>query len=710
MAEEAAAHWTSQQSDVSPASGRSRGGQLPPPPTSGALDGARRVSALSFEPQAPLSWGEGAVLATADCAKYLVHELLLQSVRLLEGSSATVLSFVHSRRYYSQRRRRMVPSSGGGVGRSGSGLERQLSGSSAAPAEGSVYVSESGALGLVEGGWREWRVLLPLRVLFALWWTCVTVIFLWLPFGQRMSDTREQYEGELGAGIRRSPSTTFRPAYFGDGENNRADEASGLLEDVQDALDNRIDSATRGLRRRMRGEGTGGVGRGGAGAAGGGGLPVRASDAAASRPLLPRSPSVERRHIADETLLDVGHVMRSMGYPFERVSVVTDDGYVLAMDRIPNNHARGAVFFQHGLLDSSFSWVANPFGSAAIRFFEAGYDVWLGNFRGSGEREHVSSSEANPPYAVDDDADQANSRKFDGDREQRAAYWDFSVDEHAHSDIPASLRKIHALKGAELRREYGVEAGQEGIEVSIVAHSMGAMATLMHLVSSGVDGRDALASHAVLVCPAGLHRATPWLYRWLFIPLCGRMHWFANSTALSDWSVKLMVKLGTDLRSLPATRDLLATVMKGFVGGDVSTTPVVHNDWFFSKLFHTGCSTKVLRHFAQLSSSGQFRGFEPSCSSFFSPSSPSPRPPATDYLERCGAVAIPLDVVVCERDGLCIPSDVRAQCDALRAAGVTVRLTSMGGLGHVDMVYGIDCADSANVLVGLVAEPPKVAA
>eukprot|EP00494_Astrolonche_serrata_P010481 UN10548 len=68
-------------------------------------------------------------------------------------------------------------------------------------------------------------------------------------------------------------------------------------------------------------------------------------------------------------------------------------GYILRLERIPNPGSKKVLFMQHGFMDSSFTWVANGAdGSLAFRAHDAGYDVFLGNFRGSGgesARRHV---------------------------------------------------------------------------------------------------------------------------------------------------------------------------------------------------------------------------------------------------------------------------------------------------------------------------------
>jgi lysosomal acid lipase/cholesteryl ester hydrolase len=56
-------------------------------------------------------------------------------------------------------------------------------------------------------------------------------------------------------------------------------------------------------------------------------------------------------------------MIRAEGYPAETHYVVTDDGYILTLHRIPHGKdnagetGKPVVFLQHGLLCSSADWV-----------------------------------------------------------------------------------------------------------------------------------------------------------------------------------------------------------------------------------------------------------------------------------------------------------------------------------------------------------------
>ena len=126
--------------------------------------------------------------------------------------------------------------------------------------------------------------------------------------------------------------------------------------------------------------------------------------------------------------LNVMQLAQSKGYPCEEHKVVTQDGYILGVFRIP--HGRNTktpgrpVLLQHGLLDSASSWVINfPEQSLGFILADAGYDVWLGNMRGN------TYSRAHVKYNPDTDD----------------AFWDFSWDDMAADDLPSMIKYILTL-------------------------------------------------------------------------------------------------------------------------------------------------------------------------------------------------------------------------------------------------------------------------
>ena len=84
---------------------------------------------------------------------------------------------------------------------------------------------------------------------------------------------------------------------------------------------------------------------------------------------------------------------------------------------------------QHGLCDSSFTWVTNgPKNSPAFMLARLGYDVWLGNNRGNKySRENTK---------IDPDTD-------------KAAFFDYDFEQLGDYDLPAQIDYVRAATGRE---------------------------------------------------------------------------------------------------------------------------------------------------------------------------------------------------------------------------------------------------------------------
>jgi hypothetical protein len=97
-------------------------------------------------------------------------------------------------------------------------------------------------------------------------------------------------------------------------------------------------------------------------------------------------------------LFTIEDLLLNLNYPYETHKITTRDGYILSLHRIQAKNEgvihsnKPVVFFQHGLIDSSISFVINDEDKApALLFANKGYDVWLGNFRGNRyATEHVN--------------------------------------------------------------------------------------------------------------------------------------------------------------------------------------------------------------------------------------------------------------------------------------------------------------------------------
>ncbi|KAF5291040.1 hypothetical protein FQA39_LY14473 [Lamprigera yunnana] len=152
--------------------------------------------------------------------------------------------------------------------------------------------------------------------------------------------------------------------------------------------------------------------------------------------------------------LNVTQIIKRWGYPTEEHVVITDDGYMLTLFRIPHGlnstttQPREPVLLQHGAVLNSASFVNRGNKSLAFILVDAGYDVWLGNFRGTiYSKRHM--------YLDSKDKE----------------FWDFDTYELGYYDTSAKIDLIYRRTGQ---------------KVIYIGHSLGTTTAYIHGVTSPV--------------------------------------------------------------------------------------------------------------------------------------------------------------------------------------------------------------------------------
>ncbi|ODN01192.1 Lipase 3 [Orchesella cincta] len=123
-------------------------------------------------------------------------------------------------------------------------------------------------------------------------------------------------------------------------------------------------------------------------------------------------------------------ILKTYDYPFKTYNVTTKDGYILTVYRITGSpkltkrskSAKQAVYLNHGLGGASDTWNFQPDSrNLPFKLADAGYEVWLGNCRGSTYSLKHKKYNANIDFI---------------------RYWDFSFHEMGIYDVPAVTDKI----------------------------------------------------------------------------------------------------------------------------------------------------------------------------------------------------------------------------------------------------------------------------
>ncbi|XP_057474174.1 uncharacterized protein LOC130762511 [Actinidia eriantha] len=384
-------------------------------------------------------------------------------------------------------------------------------------------------------------------------------------------------------------------------------------------------------------------------------------------------------------------VITELGYPYEAIPVVTADGYVLLLERIPRRDSRKVVYLQHGILDSSMGWVSNGVvGSPAFAAFDQGYDVFLGNFRGLVSREHVDKN--------------ISSRQ----------YWHYSINEHGTEDIPAMLEKIHEVKVSELKSNQ--PAGEEEeinddqpYKLCAVCHSLGGAAILMYVITRRIEEKPHRLSRLILLSPAGFHDDSNFVFtvaEYIFLLLAPIMAPLVPGLYIPTRFFRMLLnKLARDFHNYPAVGGLVQTLMSYVVGGDSSNWIGVIGLPHYNMNDMPGVSLLVVLHLAQMKRARKFIMFDYGSEAANMDVYGSPEP--FDLGEYYRLIDVPVDLVAGRKDKVIRPTMVRKHYKLMRDSDVEVSYNEFE-YAHLDFTFSHREELLAYVMSRLrLVEPPK---
>ncbi|XP_028397161.1 gastric triacylglycerol lipase-like [Dendronephthya gigantea] len=353
-----------------------------------------------------------------------------------------------------------------------------------------------------------------------------------------------------------------------------------------------------------------------------------------------------------EINMNVAQIIQHWGYPAEEYDVATSDGYILTVQRVPrgrNDQATGTkrpvVFLQHGLLGSSSQWVTNlPHQSLAFILADKGFDVWLGNSRGN-------------TYGLKHERLSTDTDEF----------WDFSFDEFAKYDLPASL-------------EFAMARSQQRT-IAYIGHSQGT--TIGFAAFSRNQTLAAKINLFIALAPVATVGNMKSPIRYMSY-LSGGIQWLSWLFGVRDFLPSTFVtrSLGRYVCEDDVGSAWCSNIMFLLCGYDKKQLNMTRLPVYVA---HTpaGTSVKDVAHFAQMYKSGKFQmydyGWRYKNRMHYGQSTPK--------LYDVSKIRVPVALFSADKDWLATPKDVSKLKAKLKTVVFSKDLVSWD---HLDFIWGMD--------------------
>ncbi|KRY72611.1 Gastric triacylglycerol lipase [Trichinella pseudospiralis] len=370
-----------------------------------------------------------------------------------------------------------------------------------------------------------------------------------------------------------------------------------------------------------------------------------------------------------EAHLDTCGIIVREGYRCEEHSVITEDGYILRLQRIPNDGRSSRsgqklpVLLQHGLLQSASDWVLNSRNhSLGFILADAGFDVWLSNVRGNVySRRHVSFH--------------PKSQEF----------WAFTIDQMANYDLPAIINFVLNETSAPSLHYAG---HSQGTTIGFILFSerptwSAAKVKTFHAFAPVVYLGNTKSALRHVVPYSWLLKASLFIYftiRTSSFPMIEMVggYEFMPSTRFMKW---LGGKLCTGKTAFLCQNALFLFVGCDFLNFNMTRLPVY--------MAHTPSGTSVsnIMHFSQMIQKGEFKKFDYGSHEnkklYNQPESPT---------YNVGNMLVPVVLYWGGNDVFTVESDIMRLSKELKS---TLSIHYYHDSDHVDFVWGTNMADGA---------------
>jgi len=345
-------------------------------------------------------------------------------------------------------------------------------------------------------------------------------------------------------------------------------------------------------------------------------------------------------------------LIKHQGYPEETHYTVTDDGYILQMHRIPygregpSKDKRPVAFLQHGVLDSSATWVINLHNqSLAFILADQGFDVWLGNIRGNTYSSNHSTLST-----------------------KDKAFWDFTFDEMAEIDLPAQLYYVLKKTGVDDLMYVG---HSQGTEIAFIEFSRN------HELAKHINFYVALAPVARITHVEGffsyLANMVPTLLT--SFEILGIESFMPSSKWLAEFAIIFCPFVHEDLC------EEITFLVAGPDYGNLNTTRIP----VYGSHFPSGTSVKNMLHWYQIYTAKTLQAFDFGSAKENILHYNSSTPPQYNVSQ----LNVPTMFAAGGNDYLGDPRDV-AWLEAQLAPGVIIHNLFLDDYNHLDLIWGLD--------------------
>ncbi|XP_072762549.1 uncharacterized protein [Anoplolepis gracilipes] len=267
--------------------------------------------------------------------------------------------------------------------------------------------------------------------------------------------------------------------------------------------------------------------------------------------------------------LNLSEIITRAGYSVETHIVMTEDGYFLTLFRIPGSNGSLPVMLQHGLLCNSVIWTILGKGKALPYLLaDQGYDVWLGNFRGS-------------TYSTSHISLLPSELKF----------WNFSFNELGIYDLPAMITFITNMTSQPLH--------------AYIGHSMGS--TVFYVMATERPKIAQMVQMKISLAPTVFFNdIKSWLQYLAFLTEYEILMQFVFYKLLQINFLRSFLIYGCDQYIIREICINVLFVMFGYDHEQLNYTllPVIFSH------FPAGSSFNTILHYTQVFQSGKFRQYD----------------------------------------------------------------------------------------------------